>query len=263
MDPGMLPSTPRKPGTPRTPVNRRGLAVAAVITVVLAAGVIASATGAKTQATARHAAVASKPSLAAGQSPRPDRSQTRLPTLADGGDGGDGQCAITYRTRGNSAMTWTAIVTVAGRLITHAENRSGNNYRRTAHVTPGSHVFAASVPLSQITDIGGVLYAAGTASGCSVALHPSGRAIRHTPRPRRRTPRPAPVTPPKTTAPPTTAPPATTPPTTAACYPLSDEGHCYQPGEFCRDSDHGVSGVDADGGQIVCEDNDGWRWEPA
>jgi hypothetical protein len=43
---------------------------------------------------------------------------------------------------------------------------------------------------------------------------------------------------------------------------LSDEGTCYEPGEYCRDSDHGASGVAGDGESITCEDNDGWRWEP-
>ena len=47
------------------------------------------------------------------------------------------------------------------------------------------------------------------------------------------------------------------------CYPLSDEGTCYEPGEYCRDSDHGSSGVAGDGEAITCEDNDGWRWEPS
>ena len=72
----------------------------------------------------------------------------------------------------------------------------------------------------------------------------------------------APPTPP-TTAPPTTVPPP--PPTTAAapsCSPIDDEGGCYEPGEYCRDSDHGATGVAGDGKTITCEDNDGWRWEP-
>jgi len=49
---------------------------------------------------------------------------------------------------------------------------------------------------------------------------------------------------------------------TAGCHPLSDEGTCYEPGEFCRTTDHGLSGVAGDGKAITCEDNDGWRWEP-
>jgi hypothetical protein len=36
-----------------------------------------------------------------------------------------------------------------------------------------------------------------------------------------------------------------------SCHPLSNEGTCYEPGEFCRD-----------GKTIICKDNDGWRWEP-
>jgi hypothetical protein len=57
------------------------------------------------------------------------------------------------------------------------------------------------------------------------------------------------------------APPSSAAPT--GCYPLSDEGTCYEPGEFCRDSDHGMTGTAGDGEKIICADNDGWRWEPA
>jgi hypothetical protein len=78
-------------------------------------------------------------------------------------------------------------------------------------------------------------------------------------------PRPAQVAavavPAQPTAPPSPAP-APLPTTAASCHPLSDEGTCYEPGEFCRDSDHGVTGVAGDGETIRCEDNDGWRWEP-
>ena len=40
---------------------------------------------------------------------------------------------------------------------------------------------------------------------------------------------------------------------------MSDEGTCYEPGEYCRDDDHGTSGMAGDGEAITCEDNDGWR----
>jgi hypothetical protein len=63
--------------------------------------------------------------------------------------------------------------------------------------------------------------------------------------------------------PPSTTAPAAAPSTPSGCYPLSNEGTCYEPGEYCRKSDHGASGVAGDGKRIVCEDNDGWRWEPA
>jgi hypothetical protein len=63
--------------------------------------------------------------------------------------------------------------------------------------------------------------------------------------------------------PPQTTAPAATPTTPSGCYPRTDGGNCYEPGEYCRDSDHGMSGVAGDGEKIICQDNDGWRWEPA
>jgi hypothetical protein len=78
-------------------------------------------------------------------------------------------------------------------------------------------------------------------------------------------PAPAPKPSPSITAPaaaPSTRAPTAAPSTSSGCYPLSDEGTCYEPGEYCRDSDHGASGVAGDGERITCEDNDGWRWEP-
>lgn len=70
---------------------------------------------------------------------------------------------------------------------------------------------------------------------------------------RRRHPRPAAPSP---------VPPQASSPAPAGCYPLSDEGTCYEPGEYCRDSDEGMTGVAGDGESIICEDNDGLRWEP-
>lgn len=71
------------------------------------------------------------------------------------------------------------------------------------------------------------------------------------------------VTPP---APAVTSSPAPTPTTPSApqpsCTPLSNEDTCYEPGEYCRAADHGVSGVAGDGKSITCENNNGWRWEP-
>ena len=72
-------------------------------------------------------------------------------------------------------------------------------------------------------------------------------------------PPPAPAQPPASVPPPPPPPPPATP---ASCHPLTNGGNCYKPGEYCRDSDHGVQGVAGDGEAIECEDNDGWRWEP-
>ena len=75
---------------------------------------------------------------------------------------------------------------------------------------------------------------------------------------------PQPAAPSAHPAPPptTTAPPAPPPTTAASCHPLTNSGKCYEPGEFCRNSDHGVTGLAGDGETIKCEDNNGWRWEP-
>lgn len=57
--------------------------------------------------------------------------------------------------------------------------------------------------------------------------------------------------------------PAASSPTPAGCYPIAASGNCYEPGEFCPDADAGVTGVAGDGKRIICEDNNGLRWEPA
>jgi len=86
---------------------------------------------------------------------------------------GGPQCKITYRDNGNDTMSWTADVTVTGELITHASDTSGNINRHDEQVIVGLNTFTAPVPLSQVADIGGVLYvpdaSASTSYGCSVA----------------------------------------------------------------------------------------------
>jgi hypothetical protein len=93
----------------------------------------------------------------------------------------------------------------------------------------------------------------------------SQRTLTSTPTPTQPPPSPAAPAPAQTTSPPSApapAPPAPSQAQPASCYPLSDEGTCYEPGEFCRDDDHGMTGVAGDGEAIECENNDGWRWEP-
>jgi hypothetical protein len=72
----------------------------------------------------------------------------------------------------------------------------------------------------------------------------------------RRQPRPA--APPAASTPPSSAAPAP-----QGCYPRASSGNCYEPGEFCPHADAGMTGVAGDGKTIICEDNDGLRWEPA
>ena len=109
---------------------------------------------------------------------------------------------------------------------------------RVGNATPGSLVvITVSVTSS------------GSTGSCRARLRPRAGAVTVA----------APAQP--TTPPPTTPPAAPQP--AASCYPISDEGTCYEPGEFCRDDDHGMTGLAGDGETIICEDNDGWRWEPA
>ncbi len=64
---------------------------------------------------------------------------------------------------------------------------------------------------------------------------------------------------------PTITVPTSTPSTTtgsSACYPIDNEGGCYEPGEYCRDDDHGMTGRAGNGSIITCEDDNGWYWEP-
>jgi hypothetical protein len=62
---------------------------------------------------------------------------------------------------------------------------------------------------------------------------------------------------------PSSSSPAPSPSSPAACHPTTSSGNCYKPGEFCPAADHGMTGVDAKGEAIICEDNNGWRWELA
>ncbi|WP_148283159.1 MULTISPECIES: hypothetical protein [Kitasatospora] len=48
-----------------------------------------------------------------------------------------------------------------------------------------------------------------------------------------------------------------------SCYPHTNGGKCYSPGEYCRASDHGTNGIDGAGDPITCQENNGWRWERA
>jgi hypothetical protein len=116
--------------------------------------------------------VGNGPAAAASDAPssRGPKSPVAEPTFTYPGGR---QCKITYRDNGNGTMSWTANVTVSGELITHASDTSGNINRHDEQVPIGLNTFTAPVPLSQVTDIGGVLYvpdaSASTSYGCSVA----------------------------------------------------------------------------------------------
>ena len=131
---------------------------------VLACGLVLSAGACGNVGNGPAAAATDAPSSSGAKSPVAEPTFTYP---------GGPQCKITYRDNGNGTMSWTADVTVAGELITHASDMSGNINRHDEQVTVGLNTFTAAVPLSQVTDIGGVLYvpdsSASTSYGCSVA----------------------------------------------------------------------------------------------
>lgn len=70
--------------------------------------------------------------------------------------------------------------------------------------------------------------------------------------------------PPSPATTPATAPPASSPQPAPAggCSPRTSGGNCYRAGEYCPNADHGMTGTDANGNPITCEDVNGtWRWE--
>lgn len=97
----------------------------------------------------------------------------------------------------------------------------------------------------------------GTVTTCtSTAQRAEIKGLEYTQPPVTPTPTPTPV------ASPTPTPVPSPTPTPAGCYPLTNSGNCYEPGEYCRADDYGTSGVAGDGEAITCEYNNGWRWEP-
>ena len=66
-------------------------------------------------------------------------------------------------------------------------------------------------------------------------------------------------------APTTTTSTGSVPPASSGstCSPIDNEGGCYEPGEYCRDDDHGLTGRAGNGDAITCEYKNGWYWETA
>ena len=154
-----------------------------------------------------------------------------------------------------------AYTTAMSDWITGARQAAkGNLNQASSQIASGARTIEATAALDQLSPAAVTLLA----QRVSVPAPPAPTVPPTTQAPP--PPPPAPTTPPP--PPPATPPPATQAPPAASpaptgCHPLSDEGTCYEPGEYCRDDDHGASGVAGDGEAIVCEDNDGWRWEPA
>lgn len=51
------------------------------------------------------------------------------------------------------------------------------------------------------------------------------------------------------------------PASASSCRPLSNSGHCYYAGQYCRHADYGVRGIAGNGKRIICTTNNGIRWK--
>jgi len=177
-------------------------------------------------------------------SPAPAASPLRPPLT--------GTATVTRKHPRTGTKVGVSVVTAPGARITVVVHFETGNREKTARAdSTGLHTFwfplGSAPPGIRVTVT------------VRVSAHGQKRSTRAWFTPRQPPPPPAPKASTAPPAPPSTAPPA--PP--SGCYPKTDSGNCYEPGEFCRTSDHGVSGVAGDGEAIICEDNNGWRWEPA
>ena len=145
------------------------------------------------------------------------------------------------------------IIVIAGIASASGKARQADNASAVATTTPTRTATPSRAPTHHATSTGTVP----TVTAQATTLAP----VATTPAPAATTRAPV-----STAAKPTATahaaapppPPATAP---AGCSPLTNGGNCYEPGEYCRDADHGASGVAGDGKAITCEYNDGWRWE--
>ena len=265
---------------PRQRLRRRSvvlLALAGLVVIGLVVSVLGSGGGSPSATTAadRSAASADLPAkvvreeLACAERP-PGSGRIYVRTVTPGGspqvkrlsgdrrwDSASGQCLTSLQLALAAAAPGAGYCTQVGYVV----DNPGYDLKATP-APPLTHVAAHAGPAcrakSARTAIATQVAPAASPPPAPAHTHsaPVHSAPAHTP--------PAPTapayTPPAASAP---APPPSTAAAPAACTPLTNGGNCYEPGEYCRDSDHGVSGIAGDGEAITCADNDGWRWSPA
>ena len=204
-----------------------------LITAVLAVSALALAACSSTHTQATNAATAS--ASTASQSPTQTTSPPPLTSTA----------TVTRRHPITGTTVGVLVSTTPGARITVVAHFEAGDRKKTARAdSTGSRKFWFSLgsapPGVRVTVI------------VRVAAHGQKRSTRVWFSPRQ---------PPPPPAPPTTAP--APPPAPSGCHPIASSGNCYEPGEFCPHADAGMTGVAGDGETIICEDNNGLRWEPA
>jgi hypothetical protein len=187
--------------------------------------------------------------VAPAASVSPTATSTPTPAASSAPAPLTGAASVTRRNPRIGSKVGISVVTVPGARITVVAHFEAGDHKKTARAdTSGLHMFW--FPVDSTTPGYRVRV------DVRVSAHGERRSARvwFTPR---QPPPPPPPSPPPAPAP-TTAPPAP-----SGCYPKTSSGHCYEPGEFCPHADAGMSGVAGDGEAIICEDNNGLRWEPA
>ena len=145
-----------------------------------------------------------------------------------------------------------SVVIVPGARITVIAHFEAGDRKKTARAdTTGLHTFwyqVGSVPPGYRVTV-----------DVRVSANGQQRTYRAWFTPRQRPPPPVPAPAPA----PAPAPSQSAAPPPASCHPIASSGNCYEPGEFCPHADAGMTGVAGNGEAIICEDNNGLRWEPA
>ena len=232
------PQPPRKSWPARHKVWTTVLAAVGVLVVL---NIIGAAVGSpKSTPTAS----VSTPLASISSSPTPSPTPTASPPPAPL----TSTASVTRRHPRTGTKVGVSVVTAPHARITAIAHFETGDRDKTARAdSTGLHTFwfpLASVPSGiRVTVV------------VRVSAHGQKRSTRVWFTPRQPPPPPAPAPAPKATTPPP-APPA-------GCYPKASTGNCYQPGEFCPHADAGMHGIDGSGNPIICEDNDGLRWEPA
>jgi len=252
MPPGQQPGPFRRPAQPtaprpgtspwprRHPVWSAAIALFAVLAII---GIAANGTGSR-NAGSSLPAPSPRPSATPSAMPTPGASALSCDAEALGRRPADHAIAkVRVSTVAHARVTAAGpLALVHGERVTGRASGAGTRVLRfrVGDARPGA---AVVITVRVRHD--------GSAGSCQATFRPRAAAIAAVAAPAQPTP-----------AAPAATVPAAPAPTAASCHPLSDEGTCYEPGEFCRDSDHGMTGVAGDGEAIECEDNDGWRWEP-
>jgi hypothetical protein len=160
-----------------------------------------------------------------------------------------GTVSVTRRHPFVGAKAGISVVTVPGARISVVVHFQAGNRKKTARAdATGLHTFwftLGSAPPGYRVKVDVRVSANGQKRSFGAWFTP-----RQRPPPPVPTPAPAPT-------------PAAAPPPPSGCYPKASSGNCYEPGEFCSQADAGMSGVAGDGEAIICENNNGLRWEPA